>query len=250
MAKVVLVLEYNGSRYHGFQFQINVPTIQGELEKALNKLTGEDIRVIAASRTDAGVHAKGQVISFRTKAHFTPEVWVKALNFYLPRDIVVKKAFLVGEEVDIRKQAISREYWYLILNSATPSPLKANFFYFIPHPLDIEAMRSACDFLVGEKDFASFTPSTEVRNTIRKVYRAEIKKKGEMLLFSIEANSFLPHQVRHTIGALIRVGRGRMKVEEFKGILEAKIRGLAGPALPPNALYLMKIKYPPYLLGQ
>lgn len=243
MPKLVLLVEYDGSRYHGFQFQTNAPTIQAELERALDSVTGERIRIKAASRTDAGVHARGQVVSFITRSPLPPQVFVKALNFYLPPDIVVKRAFPVAKDFDVRRGAVSREYCYFIHNSPTPSPLKSRFSHFIPHPLDVEAMSQACQLLIGEKDFTSFTPSGEVRRPVRRVYRAEIRRKGELLAFSMEANSFLPHQVRHTVGALAQVGRGRIRVEEFAHLVEARSRGLAGPALPPEGLFLMKVHY-------
>lgn len=243
MHKVALVVEYDGSRYHGFQYQANAPTIQAEIELALKRLTGEDIRVLAASRTDAGVHARGQVVSFRTQASFPPSVWLRAFNHYLPAAISVRQAYLSGYEFDVRRQATSREYRYSILNSPAPAPLKRTFSHFFPHPLDVAAMDLACRELVGEHDFSSFTPAPVVR-PVRTVYRAAVERRGEMVTFNIEASSFLPHQVRHTAGCLLQVGRGRLGVEQFRDLFGARRRGLAGPALPPNGLCLMKVNYP------
>lgn len=243
MAKIALVLEYDGSRYHGFQFQANAPTIQAELEGAIAWLSGEALRVVAASRTDAGVHAKGQVVSFRTRAPFPPAVWVKGLNFYLPPDIAVREAYEVAEDFDVRRRATSREYCYYILNRPTRSPLKRGSAYFCPHPLDLEAMNRACGGLLGEQDLASFTP-LPVPRTVRTVHRAGVERWGEMVVFRMEASSFLPHQVRHTIGSLLRVGRGRLGVGDFLALTRAAAPGRAGPALPPAGLYLMKVNYP------
>ena len=246
LTKIVLIVEYDGTGYHGFQLQANVPTIQGEMEKALWKLTQERIRVITASRTDAGVRAKGQVVSFRTKSSLSLQTFIKGLNYYLPEDIAVKAAYRVSESFNVRRSALSREYNYYILNSLTRSPIRRGFSYLVAGQLNIEAMNEACQALIGEHDFASFASclGIEIKNTLRTVYRAEIQKSGEVVTFNILANSFLPHQVRNTIGALIRVGLGKMTIDEFRSIIEAKKVSLAGPTAPAHGLCLMRINYP------
>jgi len=244
--KIVLIMEYDGTHYHGFQLQVNLPTIQGETEKALRKLTGERSRVITASRTDAGVHAKGQVVSFRTRSSLPLETFINGLNYYLPRDIAVKAAHRVSDSFNVRRSALSREYNYYILNSRIRSPFKEGFAYLVGGHLDIEAMNQACQALIGEHDFASFASAIGVgiKNTIRRLYRAEMEKDGELVVFNMVANSFLPHQVRNTVGALIRVGLGKMTIDEFHRIIEAKKPGLAGPTAPACGLCLMRINYP------
>lgn len=244
--KIVLIMEYNGAQYHGFQLQADLPTIQGETEKALWKLTGEKTRIIAASRTDAGVHAKQQVVSYRTSSSLPPRTFVNGLNFYLPRDIAVKAAYKVNDSLNVRKSAISREYKYYILNSLTRSPIRERFSYRVGGHLDIESMNRACQALIGEHDFASFASymGVEIKNTVRTVYRAEMEKDGESAIFHMEANSFLPHQVRSTVGTLIRVGLGKMSINEFQDIIKAKRIGLAGPTIPACGLFLMRINYP------
>jgi len=246
LTKIVLIVEYDGTGYHGSQLQANVPTIQGEMEKALWKLTQERIRVIAASRTDAGVRAKGQVVSFRTKSSLPLQTFIKGLNYYLPQDIAVKAAYRVDESFNVRRNALSREYNYYILNSLTRSPIRRGFSYLVAGHLDIEAMNEACQALIGEHDFASFASciGIEIKNTLRTVYRAEIQKNGKLAIFNMVANSFLPHQVRNTIGTLIRVGLGKMTVDEFRSIIEAKKLSLAGPTAPAHGLCLMRINYP------
>ena len=201
---------------------------------------------MAASRTDAGVHAKGQVVSFRTRSPLTLQTFINGLNYYLPRDIVVKASYRVSDSFNVRRSALSREYNYYILNSLTRSPLREGFSYLVGGHLDIDAMNRACQALIGEHDFASFVSSTgaEIKNTIRRVYRAEMEKDGELAVFKMVANSFLPHQVRNTVGALLRVGLGKMSVEEFHRIIEAKKTGLAGPSAPACGLCLMQINYP------
>ena len=246
LTRVVLIVEYEGTRYHGFQLQANMPTIQGEIEEALLNLTGKRTRVGAASRTDTGVHALEQVVSFRTASSLPARAFVSGLNYYLPKDIAVKAAYEVKDLVNVRRDALSREYRYYILNSLTRSPIKDGFYHLVIPRLDIGAMNRASEALIGEHDFASFASCLggTMKSTVRKVYRAETERDGELVIFNMLASSFLPHQVRNTVGALIRVGLGKMGLAEFNSILEAKEPGLAGPAAPACGLYLTHINYP------
>ncbi len=245
--KVVLILEYNGANYHGSQYQANAPTIQGEIEKTLQKLTAEKIRVKMASRTDAGVHATGQVASFRTDAALPLRAFVDGLNHFLPTDIAVKEARHADDNFDVRRRAIRRTYKYYILNSATRSPLRQGLAWRISGSLDIEAMRQACRALVGRHDFASFVASAETartKRTVRDVYRAEITRDEDMIVLEMAANSFLPHQVRNTVGSLIKVGQGKMTAGEFSDLITQKTPGLAGTAAPADGLCLVRVDYP------
>ncbi|OGO30507.1 MAG: tRNA pseudouridine(38-40) synthase TruA [Chloroflexi bacterium RBG_16_56_11] len=245
--KIALVVEYDGTAYHGSQLQKNAPTIQGEIEKALKKLTGNRIRIKSASRTDAGVHARGQVVSFRTDAALPLKAFVDGLNHYLPGDIAVKEACRANGPFDVRRGAVSREYRYCIFNNPTRSPLQRGFSSRVGGALDTEAMGRACRALVGRHDFASFVSSAETartKRTVRNVFKAEITRQGDMITFDMAADSFLPHQVRNTVGALIRVGQGRMTVDEFSGMVEARTPGLAGPTAPAEGLCLMRVNYP------
>jgi tRNA pseudouridine38-40 synthase len=244
--RIVLVLEYDGTNYHGSQWQANAPTIQGEIEKALQKLTGERTRVKAASRTDAGVHARGQVAGFRTRSALPLKTFVEGLNYYLPRDIAVKEAFRVDDSFDVRRGALGREYKYYILNSPTRSPMRERFSYRVTGNLDIGAMNQACQALIGKHDFASFITSTDTgkKYTVRNVHKAEIEQDGDMIVLDMVANSFLPHQVRNTVGSLIKVGQGKMTVAEFYSVIEAKRPGLAGPTAPADGLCLIRVNYP------
>lgn len=246
LTRVVLIVEYDGTNYNGFQLQAGQPTIQGEIERAIARLTGEKKRVVAASRTDTGVHARGQVVSFRTGSSLATGVFIKGLNYYLPEDIAVKSAHRVADAFDVRRNAISREYEYYILNSVTRSPLRRGYAYQVGGELNLEQMNKACQALIGEHDFASFVTSmadSTVKSTVRMVYTAEVKRDGEVVIFNVVAKSFLPHQVRNTAGALIQVGQGKMSVAEFSGIMEAKKPGLAGPTVPARALCLMQVNY-------
>jgi tRNA pseudouridine38-40 synthase len=245
--KIVLVLEYDGTNYCGFQFQENAPTIQDEIEKAIFKLTGEKLRVVAASRTDTGVHARGQVLCFRTGSKIQPGNFTGGLNYYLPQDIAVKAAYKVNDRFNVQLNAVSRRYDYFILNCRTRSPLQRAFSYQVGGELDIAAMNEAARVLVGEHDLVSFVTEisrSSVKSTLRRVYSAGLERCGEMVVFTITARSFLPHQVRNTVGSLIRVGLGKINVDDFKKIMEARKPGLAGPTVPAMGLYLTEVNYP------
>ena len=159
--KFVLLVEYDGTRYHGFQWQRDVPTVQDELEAAIRKVCGQSSRVLAASRTDAGVHAKGQVVSFWTQSALDSMTLVRALNYYLPKDIAVKAASQVDADFSVQRDAISREYHYYVLNTNTPSPFGYRFALLVSKALDLEPMKKACHLLIGEHDFTSFTTSIQ-----------------------------------------------------------------------------------------
>ena len=243
--KFILLIEYDGTQYYGFQWQVGLPTIQSEIEQAIRRFCGQSSRVIAASRTDAGVHAKGQVVSFWAKSTLDTMTLVRALNYYLPRDIAVKAAFRASDDFNVRRDALSREYRYYILNSDTRSPFSRRFALFVPKVLDIQAMNEACHFIQGEHDFASFASSLDdKKSTLRNVYEAGIEKKGDFTVFRIVANSFLPHQVRSTVGLLIRLGLGKIGIEGFRDIMEARSLGLAGPLSPACGLCLKNVNYP------
>ena len=245
-SQILLIIEYDGSGYHGFQWQNGLPSVQKELEKAIRKLTGERRRVISASRTDAGVHAKGQVVGFRTKSELSTSNLVNGLNHYLPRDIAVKAAYKVNDDFRVRRDAISREYSYYILNSPTRSPIREGRAHRVANPLNITAMNQAAQTLIGQHDFASFVngDGSWLESTVRNVFRAEVERDGGMVTFRMAADSFLPHQVRTTVGALIRVGLGRMNLDEFCSIIEARLPGTAGPTAPACGLCLDRVNYP------
>jgi tRNA pseudouridine38-40 synthase len=245
--RIILIIEYEGTNYHGSQWQANAPTVQGEIEKALNMLTGEKIRIKMASRTDAGVHALGQVVGFTADTALPLKAFVDGLNHYLPPDIAVKKAHRADDSFDVRRRAVSREYRYYILNSPTRSPRHRAFSCRVDGHLDTDAMNRACRALIGRYDFASFVSSEDIarrKRTVRDVLKAEITRDGDMLVFEMAASSFLPHQVRNTVGSLIKVGQGRMTVDEFQEMVAAAIPGLAEPTAPPEGLCLVRVNYP------
>jgi tRNA pseudouridine38-40 synthase len=240
-----LLIEYDGTQYYGFQWQVGLPTIQSELEQAIGRLCGQSSRVMAASRTDTGVHAKGQVVSFWAKSTLDTMTLVKALNHYLPGDIAVKAAYRAGDDFNVRRDALGREYRYHILNSSARSPFSRKFALFMPKMLNIQTMNEACQIIQGEHDLASFASSLDDnRSTLRNVYEAGIEKEGDLIVFRIVANSFLPHQVRNTVGILIRLGLGKIGIADFRDIMEARTVGLAGPLSPACGLCLTRVNYP------
>jgi tRNA pseudouridine38-40 synthase len=247
-----LIIEYDGTNYHGSQLQTGAPTVQREIEKALKMLTGEKIRVKMASRTDAGVHARGQVVCFDTGAALPPHAFVEGMNHFLPEDIAVKEAHRAAAGFDARRRAVSREYRYHILNSQTRSPLRRHQSHRVAGELDIEAMNRACQALIGRHDFASFVASAATarrKPTVREVQRAEVTREGDVITLTMVAHSFLVHQVRNTAGALIKVGQGRMTAEEFGHIVAAAQPGLAGPTAPAAGLCLTRVNYPDSFKG-
>jgi len=246
-SKIVLIIEYDGTNYHGSQYQTNAPTIQEEIEKALEKLTGKRTRISMASRTDTGVHATGQVAGFSMDSALPLESYVEGLNHFLPDDISVREAFMAEESFDVRRRAASREYRYSILNSPTRSPIRQRFSHKVAGKLDTKAMNKACRALIGKHDLASFVSSAEVaakKRTVRHIHKAEFTRDEDMVHFDIVADSFLPHQVRNTIGCLIKVGQGKMTASEFEKMIEARTPGLAGPTAPPTGLCLIRVNYP------
>jgi tRNA pseudouridine38-40 synthase len=244
--RLAMLVEYDGAGYHGFQAQDNATSVQETLEEAIFRLTGERLRIKGAGRTDAGVHAKEQVVAFDTWATYAPEVFVQAINSYLPGDISIKDAQEVSLDFDPRRGAISREYRYQIFNSATPSPLLQGFVHHIRQPLDIEAMMEAAKLLEGEMDFAPFASvsSDGWVNTRRVVFKCSISSNKNMVFLDMVANGFLRQQVRRTAGALLEVGLGRLDLHGFMDLAKCGKLGAVTWVLPAKGLTLMKVNYP------
>lgn len=236
-------VEYDGTDYCGFQWQDGQPTVQGELERALAVATQEEIRITAAGRTDAGVHARGQVIAFHTGWRHSLEELERALNALLAEDVAVRDLTLAEEGFHPRFSASSREYRYTILNQWVRSPLARRFAYHWPQPLNVEVMQQATQELVGTHDFATFGQPPQGENTVRQVLRATWSREGLFIYFDIEANAFLQRMVRSIVGTLLRVGSGALSLQDFVQILHAADRSLAGPVAPPHGLCLMRVNY-------
>ena len=242
--RFALLLEYDGSRYAGSQLQANAETIQGVLEAAIVRTTGAHARVAFAGRTDAGVHARGQVACFTTNTALDEPTLQRALNARLPEDVAVRCVAAVDEAFDPRRDAVGRWYRYEIDNSAVRSPLARLRAWHVAARLDVSAMAEAAGRLVGVHDFAAFASPLENRgaSTERALRRFDARRAGSKIFLDVEANAFLPHQVRRMTGALVEVGKGRMSVEQYRGMLEGGPAS-AGPSAPPHGLYLMKVHY-------
>lgn len=241
---VKLTIEYDGSNYHGWQIQPNCESIQAVVERAVSTFLGTSTRVTGSGRTDAGVHALGQVVSFSTEKDFTPHRIRRALNALTPQDVTVKDIEIVADAFDPRRDARSRVYEYRILNRPTPSPFYLKRAWYLHDPLDVEAMRQAISCLPGEHDFSSFQAAgCDAVHPIRKVYRTAIDQRGELLVYTIEATAFLRHMVRNIVGTLVEVGRGERSPEWFSELLAARDRTKAGDTAPAHGLFLLEVKY-------
>jgi tRNA pseudouridine38-40 synthase len=237
------VIEYDGTEYLGFQLQAEGRTIQGEVERALAEVTRKETRIVGAGRTDAGVHALGQVISFVPQwKHSLPELQ-RAMNAVLPEDIVVHEMAWVADDFHPRFSAVSREYRYAIWNQPFRSPLARRFAYHYLKPLNVEAMDKAARCLVGSHDFASFGRSPQGENTVRQIYQAECTRQDQLIHFDIVANAFLYRMVRNIVGTLLLVGIGKFCPKGFEEILQAEDRRRAGPTAPAHGLCLMRVNY-------
>lgn len=239
------VLAYDGTPYHGFQRQTNAsPTVQGEVEAALQRLAGQFVRVLAAGRTDAGVHATGQVIAFDLAWGHALADLRDALNAHLPESIAAKSVDEAAPGFHPRFDAVSREYVYEVYVAPVRDPLRRERAWHVRSKLDGEAIQAAAGCLIGEHDFNSFGTPPQGDNPVRTVYDARwVEAPADEHRFTITANAFLYHMVRSIVGTLALVGMGRMTVEEFRGILAARERGLAGVAAPPQGLTLVAVNY-------
>ena len=246
--RLALTIEYEGTHYRGFQYQVNAPSIQGELEQAIERLTSERVRVKGAGRTDAGVHSEAQVVAFDTSSDHSAETFVDALNHYLPQDIAVKQAHIVRPDFDPRRNALKRTYRYSILNSGTPSPLTRRFTYHIRKKLGLKRMQEAAGLFVGEHDFRSFAAPLPAgkTNSVRAVHRACVEQSGDVIAIWVTGNAFLQHQVRRMAGALVDIGHGRLSMNELQALIENAQTSKVAHSLPAHGLCLVKVEYADY----
>lgn len=244
MRNVKVVVEYDGTDYFGFQYQPNVPTIQAELERALSAIVKEDVTVIGSGRTDAGVHAAGQVINFRTVGTIPTNRICAAMNSLLPRAIAALGAEEARDDFHARYSAVSRLYRYDILNRETRSALEGRYCWHVAKPLDVEAMAEAGGCLVGVHDFCSFAAADgDEESSVRNLMQSDVRQSGEHVLFDLRANAFLRSMVRVIVGTLVEVGLGKREVGEVASILEARDRKSAGKTAPPHGLCLVEVEY-------
>lgn len=257
--RILLRVAYDGTNYHGWQVQPNAKTIEGELNRVLTQLTGEKIQVTGASRTDAGVHALGNVAVFDTASKIPAEKFSYALNQRLPEDIVIQSSLQVADDFHPRHCDCCKTYEYDILNRTFPLPAYRNTAYFLYGDLDLDAMRRACQAFPGEHDFASFCAAgAQVQTTVRTIYSLEVLEQPlavtgrgvssqrlpeRLLTIRVRGNGFLYNMVRIIAGTLVEVGRGHIRPEEVEGIIDACDRAKAGPTAPARGLRLVEIKY-------
>jgi tRNA pseudouridine38-40 synthase len=245
MRTLKLVLEYDGFDYCGWQVQKQASTLQGVLEAALQTIVGEPIRVSGAGRTDAKVHALGQVASFRCPSNIPSTALQRGLNSLLPRDIAVHEVREMPGEFHARYSALGKLYTYRILNRPTRSAVRSRYTWHIPQPLDVAAMRLAGANLHGTHDFASFQASgSEVATTERTLTELTITHEQDEIRISCTADGFLRHMMRNIVGTLVDVGRGSRLPADLKHILDGRDRRLAGATAPPQGLYLVHVLYP------
>lgn len=244
MKRIKLTVAYDGTDYCGWQVQPNGMTVEEILNRELSALTGEEVKVIGASRTDAGVHAEGNVAVFDTETGIPAERIAYALNCRLPEDIVAVKSEEVPGDWHPRYQCSVKTYEYRILNREMPDPVCRRSTVHVSYPLNLGDMRRAAGYLKGEHDFKSFcSPHTEVKDTVRTVHSLEIEKEGDIITVRISGNGFLYNMVRIIVGTLINVGRGACPPEKVKEILEARDRRKAAATAPAKGLVLKHIRY-------
>ncbi len=247
-------IEYDGTDYRGFQRQpaSHGLTIQGVLESAIARISGERTVLYGAGRTDAGVHANGQVANFRTSSQLTPQVWQRALNAMLPISVAVRWTREVPDHFHARFSARSRSYLYTVWNDNAPTSLFARYSYYRPQELDVERMQEACQLLLGRKDFGAFGRSPDETNTlrpgphscVRTMLEARCSRQNECIYYDFTANGFLTGMVRRMVGTLLLVGQGRLGLEEFADIVQQAQKTHPGPAAPPHGLCLVRVEYP------
>ena len=243
--KIALGVEYDGFHFCGWQVQPSQRTVQGCLTEALQKITGEQSKVVAAGRTDSGVHALQQVAHFETSADRSERNWVLGLNTNLPNDMNIIWARPVDDDFSARFSALNRSYRYLILNRVSRSAIHKNKMWWVFSPLDIERMQTAADLLVGHHDFSAFRAKLcQAHSPIKTVEKINVTQLGNCIAIDVKAQSFLHHMVRNIVGVLVPIGEGRKPVEWASEVLESRDRAQGGITSPPEGLYFINVEYP------
>jgi tRNA pseudouridine38-40 synthase len=241
-----LTLEYDGTDFVGWQVQPSGRSVQEELEKGIARLCGEAVRVTGAGRTDAGVHARGQVASLRVPRELPLRAWTAGLNALLPEDVASIRAEVAPEGFDARRWARGKRYAYTILVTPVRAPLMRGRAWEIRRPLDVEAMRRAAAALLGTHDFSALRAADcPARTTVREIRKLEIRQEGARIDLIVEASAFLKHMVRNIVGTLVEIGHGRRDVDSLAALLQGRDRARAGPTAPPHGLVLDEVFYLP-----
>ena len=244
MRNIRLTIEYDGKEFNGWQKQPNKLNIQGNLEKVISDLTKEEIEIIGSGRTDAGVHALGQVANFKTNSNIPIEKFAIAINSRIKQSIRIKKAEEVDERFHSRYNCKRKTYRYIINTSETGSAIYRNLEYNIKMQIDVKKMQEAVKFFVGEHDFSAFKSSgTSSKSSVRTIYNAKVEQDGERIIIELTGNGFLYNMVRIISGTLVEVGLNKIKPEDITKIIESKNRQNAGKTLPPCGLYLVSVEY-------
>lgn len=244
MRRYRATVAYDGTRYCGFQRQVSSqPTIQSELEQALGRVAGSEVLVTGAGRTDSGVHARGQIISFNLDWLHGEQALLRAINANLPADIALHAVLEAPPDFHPRFDARRRAYQYYIYNRPTRSPLHRLYSWHVHRPLDLQAMNAAATHLTGVHDFATFGQPPQGNSTVREIFRARWRGDGECLVFEVEGNAFLYRMVRSIVGSLRAVGHGEWSVDDFVAAFMATDRSRAAPTAPPHGLVLVSVYF-------
>ena len=244
MRRIKLIVAYDGTEYSGWQIQPEAPTIEMYLDKAIRELTGENVHVTGASRTDAGVHAYGNVAVFDTESTIPGDRFTFALNRFLPDSIVIQDSWEVSVDFHPRHCDTRKTYEYRILNTAVPLPQKRNFTWHVAGSIDIEKMKEAAAYIVGEHDFKSFCcVRTQAESTVRTIYSLEVLQEGSEIIIRIKGNGFLYNMVRIIAGTLVDLGTGKIPADLLPEIIASRDRERAGHTAPPQGLYMAEVFY-------
>lgn len=244
MRNIRLLIEYEGTNYSGWQIQSTLPTIQGTIQEAVRELTGERVKLFGASRTDAGVHARGQVANFQIDSIIDPESFAGGLNLKLPLDIVIKESTEADIGFHSSLDAKEKLYLYRLERRRYRSVLSRNFAWHFFQPLDVELMREGAGRFIGKKDFASFmADGSRVKSTQREIFSIELREDKDFLELFVRGDSFLRHMVRIMVGTLVTLGKGKLTLDDIDRIFEAGVRREAAQTAPSRGLHLVEVIY-------
>ncbi|HNB66400.1 tRNA pseudouridine(38-40) synthase TruA [Accumulibacter sp.] len=243
--RIALALEYDGSRFCGWQQQPTGNSVQDALQGALRQFSGAELKVVCAGRTDAGVHALGQVVHFDTTLDRSLYAWVRGSNTFLPTSVAVRWAHAVEADFHARASALARHYRYLLLNRAHRPGVWHGRLGWYHHPLDVHAMQAAAGLLLGEHDFSAFRAAEcQAVSPVKFMYQARVERNGDLLVFDFIASAFLHHMVRNLVGSLVHVGQGKQAPDWISSLLASRDRRLAAPTFTADGLYLVAVHYP------
>lgn len=243
MKNIVLIVEYDGRNFYGYQIQKGLRTVEGELNSAIEKAVDHEIDLISSSRTDKFVHSLYQVVNFYTHRDIPPENYKRLMDFLLPDDITIKDSFEIEKDFHSRFDAYKKTYKYIVYNRKLPNALYSKNSHHCPYYLNLDILNKACEYFIGEKDFSSYTMDLEEKNPIREIYELSWEIYGDFLIFEITANSFLYKMIRIIIGTIIDTARGKFTLEELDIITKSKDRTKSGITLSGHGLYLKRIYY-------